>query len=510
MKRISKFLPIALMGMLILTGCKKDGFVTFRATTQPYDGVGKMYIENDYACWSDGDQVKINSTTSTATVVNRNGDSYVELTGVSQASDYYAIYPASACAGTFGPSASITLPNVQTYRVENGHQVLSAPMAAMAYDRQGDGSRVLRFQNLCLILKVHIEQKNNVIKAIKLVNPDSNSNPVPLSGTGTVTFTGSNPAVPSLSMTSSQYNVTLEMDAGVSLNVSGGTDYYIAVPALANGVNLDIYTKDMSNETRKLTVTTHQELHSNTIVKVDGPTQLDNANYDFNYDWIQSVSSGYFDLGVTPHEGVTVEIVFSVPNLSSLSPAVTDNLTSTQTVFGSRGLSNGTGSTQWLTIAGAQGNVNNGFAAVFAGGGVARFRPADGTGENRMFDKKYRMRLTMKRNAGTHEYYGDAIFKNETDDTGPWTLTGVYSNRTTDLPTNMNTMYVFGLNTQELHKGMRLYSFQYYEGSTCVHNFLPCRRVSPEAIGVYDTKTGTFIEPELNPARSHDFSVGND
>lgn len=485
MKRISNFILIALVGILVFAGCKKDGFVTFRATTQPYNGVEKMYIADNYSCWENGDQVKINSSTVTATVSTSSDGSYVELSGVEQASDYYAIYPASACAGTFGNNASITLPNVQTYRVENGNQVLTAPMAAMAYEeRAGDGKRVLRFQNLCLILKVHIGQANNIIKAIKLVNPDSNSNPVPLSGTGTVTFTGT-PAVPSLSMTSSQYNVTLNMASGVNLNVSGGTDFYIAVPALDDEVSFDIYTKDMLNQTRKLTVTTHQALHSNTIVKVDGPTQLDNNAYTF-YDYIQSDSSGYINLRVKPKVGAKMELTYSLPTSAGV--------VASQYLCGSRS----GGSTQWFTLTGTKGN-NKGFTIYVGGSSVTL------PGWTRQLNKKYRISSELVQDGG--DIYSISIFQNLTD---TLTQTLIAPRFTGSFPSNVPPVHLFAFNGTRAYKHacMRCYGFTYSENNVVLHDFVPCVKNATGEVGVYDMKEGEFIPPEQTGATA--FSVGND
>lgn len=495
MKRIFKFLPIALMGMLILAGCKKDGLVTFRATTQPYDGVGKMYIENNYSCWENGDQVKINSSTATATVSTNTGNSYVELTGVAQAENYYAIYPASACAGTFGPGASITLPNVQEYRMENGRQILTAPMAAMAYDRDGDGNRVLRFQNLCLILKVHIEQKNNIIKAIRLVNPDSNSNPVPLSGSGTVTFDGT-PALPTLNMVTPRYNVTLTMASGVNLNVSGGTDFYIAVPALANGVSFDIYTKDMLNQTRKLTVTTHQALHSNTIVRVDGPEQLDNDAYDLNYKYIESRDNGYIELDVKPKVGAKMELTFSITHAAAAC--------STQYLCGSRG-PEGTGlGTLWFALGGAGTSasvtVDTGFNACLCGNVL--YNSVRMGGWKREVGKIYRESVEAVQDG---EYvYGIAIFENLTDEL---LITRTLPRYRETIPSSANNVKLFAIGNNK-HKGMRCYGFTYSEGGVVMHDFVPTQvkavggvtdvsgsHYDQGTIGMYDMKTGKFVVP---------------
>ena len=495
MKRIFRFLPIALMGMLILAGCEKDDSVILKATTERYRGVEKAYINNsNYACWSNGDRVKINSTVATATYTSSGSDhSYVTFTGVTKTdAGYYAIYPASACAGTFTSGASISLSNVQAYSEVDGKQVLVAPMAAKA-----DGSNQMMFKNLCVLLKVHIPQANNSLRMIIIRSADSS---VYLSGTGTVAFAGTEP---SLTMASGQYNVALSFSTPKNMNVSGGRDFYIAIPALAASKQLQVFTKDIINQYRLVTVTSQQALHSNTIIGFDGPEMMDNGAYTF-YDWIWSQKSGYVDLGVKPTVGAKMEMTFMID--AADDAARTAALNGAQYLGGSRGRTGDAANVDsWFTMGGPKDNVAGYFRSKVCGTDV-KFA---GTVPSRQVLKKYKFSTTLSRN-GSGYIQGTMRVDNLTD--GGY-LTRTTASTMTDFPADVRNVWIFAeyyTGSYCYHMGVKCYGFKYYEGETLVHDFIPCKRISDNAIGVYDLKDGSFIMPTRRSATAIEFQVGND
>jgi hypothetical protein len=489
MKKTFIFLSIVLLGVVLLAGCKKDGLETFTATIQRYDGGEKAYIDDDYyACWTNGDLVKVNSTTCTASVAYVDDSSLVRIPGVPRTSDgYYAIYPAKVSpTGNFGNGSTITLPQEQEYRVVGAggnHQVLDAPMAAMA-----DGNNVLKFQNLCFLLKVHIGQSNNKLQAIMVEAAD---NTVKLSGSGTVTFDGS--GTPSLTMTSGTNSVILTMTTPVSLNVSGGTDFYIAIPAIAQGKVLNIITKDVLNAYQKVSITAQNDIPSNIIVGVDGPDVTSSTEYEF-YDWIQSDSSGYIDLGVRPTFGAEMELTFSIPTYAGERCS--------QYLCGSR--LNGS-STQWFTITGGggYGGSQNGFNVLFCNE-KAENTPANG-GWIREQNKKYQISVQSENYDGGVR--AKAIFRNLTDGLENTLYTPKYTG-TVDWGT-LPHVYLFAFNVNQKHAGMRCYGFRYIDGSgEVVHDFVPCKEISSNLVGVYDMIDTGFIAPVQTG--THPFTVGND
>lgn len=485
MKRIFRFLPIALMGMLILAGCKKEGFETFSVTTQPYNGQEKVYIDNDYACWSSGDAVKINSTTATVTVTNTGSGSKVELTGVPTAENYYAIYPASACGGTFASGASITLPRTQNYVEANGVQVISAPMAAKA-----NGSNVMNFKNLCALLKVHLDQANNKIVAIEIRSADSS---VALSGSGVVTFDGS--GNPSLGSLSGNKRVSLNFSVPMSLNVTGGKDFYIAIPEVAHGKVLQVFTKDIFNQYKLLPVTTQQTIPCNTILGLTGPDVPDNDAYEF-YDWVRSDGSGYIDLGVQPTVDARMEMTYMIVG----------TITHSQYLCGSRGKTDDAlDQTQWLTLGGASGDASNGFY-VGVGEKAATFKP----GWNpaipvRERNVKYKLETTLIAVDGYLKVWGRFTVGNNN-----WSRNSAVSSISSTLPATRKPVYVFGWNETNLHDGLKCYSFKYYtSGGNLEYDFIPCQeKEGSHRIGMYDMVHANFHPVTQTGATP--FSVGND
>ena len=431
--------------------------------------------------------MKINSTTCTASVAYRNDSSLVRIPGVPRSdAGYYAIYPAKASSGQFTNNSTITLPQEQEYRVVaagGNHQVLDAPMAAKA-----DEYNILKFENLCFLLKVHIGQSNNKLAAIMVEAVDTT---VKLSGSGKVNFDAS--GTPSLTMTSGTNSVILRMTTPVSLNVLGGTDFYIAIPALASDKVLNIITKDVFGAYERVTVTAQHNIPNNIIIGVNGPDVTNSTDYEF-YDWIQSDSSGYIDLGVAPSLGAEMELTFSLPT--------TDGVNCSQYLCGSR---TGT-STQWFSITGSASSYQRYFNVQFCGK-KAENSPANG-GWNRELGKKYQISVKSENYDGGIR--ARAIFRDLTDGRENTLYTEKYTG-TDDLSSKPN-VYLFAFNSYESqkHRSMRCYGFRYIDGSgNVIHDFVPCRETTGDRrVGVYDMKEHRFFAPVHTG--THPFTVGND
>ena len=59
------------------------------------------------------------------------------------------------------------------------------------------------------------------------------------------------------------------------------------------------------------------------------------------------------------------------------------------------------------------------------------------------------------------------------------------------------SLYIFALNdagTANVQPNSKVYSFQLYDNDVLIRNFIPARRPADNAIGMYDTVTGTFFE----------------
>ena len=496
---MNHFKPYALLPLLfaiLFVSCEKEGTVDLIAVAQQYNGGSKVHVEisgnQGYACWNVGDQVKVNATTATISLTTANDSTTARINGIQKNNngDYYAICPASfAGSGAFSSGSTITLPSTQKYRVVGDHQVLDAPMVAKA-----DGELVMKFVNLCYLLKVHIDQCNNKLSSLTV-----STNNTPLCGTAQVTFVGTTPSLGSLSNGSN--SVTLEMSTPVSLNKTGGTDFYIALPPMAVGTTLQITAKDMFGNTPQLStaLSVSQAIPNNIIINVNGPTVSSNTEYTF-YDWIWSKQSGYIDLGVKPAVGAKMELTFMIPtdNASALSAA--------QYLCGSRDAS-----VRWFSMEGGNGNASNGFAADVAGKQM-KFQSSPNNFVPREAGVKYTMSVASSQVSG--KIKGTATLTNLS--------TGEIYNQTSgpsqynDFPSNVPNVVLFAEmipsgSENYYHKSMKCYSFKYYNGTNLVHNFVPCERNNDHVVGVYDLAgSGGFITPTRRNNTATAFQVGND
>ena len=213
--------------LLCMTACQKEE-VDLTALIDNYNGNdAKMYVnEGGYACWENNDQVKVNNQSCYVSVSN----SSAVIAGVASADCYRAVYPASIVSGNIESNAvSVNLPAEQTYKFENGHQVLAAPMAAYC-----DGT-TLRFHNLGSLIKVTVanDRGSGAITVNRIVVTASNAC---LSGAGSI----ENIAIdePVINMMSNQSNsVTLNCPNGVVVNQGASKEFYISIPAVASSDN---------------------------------------------------------------------------------------------------------------------------------------------------------------------------------------------------------------------------------------------------------------------------------
>lgn len=296
-KHIILVLSIAVMATLVLSSCKKDNdTVTFRATIADFDNPGKdskTHIqtitsgdETEYwVNWNSGDKVMINGNGTHTVAVN--SSSVATISGVaSSESGYYAFYPAerakSAGNGTAAWPSEILLPQVQIYKVENGHQVVEAPMAAYC---ASSSSPSLVFKNLCALLKVELPSSfditNNEVAYITV----SSSNQ-PLWGKATITGT-TNPELNGLTLndlSTSDKTVTLDLTSNGlnggdgNANTSGENNgyatgqhsrgpFYIVLPPATSvsSLTVHIYVFNSSTTNNRHTVLLYEKTASSSV-----------------------------------------------------------------------------------------------------------------------------------------------------------------------------------------------------------------------------------------------------
>lgn len=232
---------VGILSALVLTvSCQKDQNY-LRASFSPYQGGGKVYIQNQYACWSIGDTVWINGNGTDYTIASMgdNDGSFLINTGstVFSRTPLTALYPSNVIASgstvNDDNQINITLPQEQKYVVKEGEQIVYAPMVATVTTSASGGGNLV-FTNLCSLLKVQVHP--NVFVHTITVRIADGSTQVPLAGPATVNFSSKTLTMASSGTSSS---ITLTVNNSRSDGI-----YYIVVPPYATSTKLEVEVWD--------------------------------------------------------------------------------------------------------------------------------------------------------------------------------------------------------------------------------------------------------------------------
>ena len=174
---------------LAATSCQKDDrTVTLNAVID--DSGAKMYINDSYGRWHNGDAVRINGTSYDVTVTSATSAT-ATIVYVNESSNYTAGYPAANTEHKGVRSLEITVPATQVYTMSDMYssgnegdtaQYIPTPMAAYCTN----SNPTLQFQNVGALLKVTID--NQIAQTMTLYAVEVVSDRAPLSGTLPVTF----------------------------------------------------------------------------------------------------------------------------------------------------------------------------------------------------------------------------------------------------------------------------------------------------------------------------------
>lgn len=482
--------------IIAMASCQKDELSkasnTLYLENVPYNTNGKAYIDNRYACWENGDQVRLtvisgNSYDGSVSISSPNGVPVATVTageGFSHTpghADIYAAYPKSLFNNkTLGTSTSFKYPASYTYSVsESNNQKIESPMVASV--TTVDEKDYLTFVNLCTLLKVEVPAPTNgafVINEIQVV-----SDRVNLSGPATVNFSTKEATLPSEGNT-----ISLNFSRSVSLNAT--KSFYIPIPPISSGTKLTIKINNALNgEVASRVIYANRAIPANSVANVEVSTaemnQAAYSRYHF-YNYITNYKNGAIisgfepiDLGVTPDNNSEMEITFS--------PIVT---TGSQYYSGARVIGNSAD----FSISGFTNDSY--FVCGFGGGNNAVFSNP----MTREAGQKYKHTLKIV-SAGSNNYYAAVTFKNIT--------TGAeYTRNTPSISGGISTsahVYVFGYNSQNRNPGMKLYSYNITINNVLAHNFVPAIDTEEgNKVGVYDMVEERFIPLEVG------FEVGND
>lgn len=258
-KSIFTLSAIALVAFGI-SSCQKEEAATtpqmikhFRAGI---DNSTKTTLNDDlYTEWVAADQVRLSALfggtvtfgaffsaipdPNDATWANFEQDGYAEMIGGYPNSEtpqpFYAVYPASIAQGqTFD---QVNLPAVQNST--NGN-FAGAPMVAdfRNLDPEAQEMPRVKFQNLCGMMKIHLQQGGVNISEIAVIADQQ------LNGTYTISYTDGVPALTSTTATAPNTASRITtLVLGEAPSISDGKDFYIYLPA-GNYTNMKLRFKN--------------------------------------------------------------------------------------------------------------------------------------------------------------------------------------------------------------------------------------------------------------------------
>ena len=181
MKKYTFYFICFLMAVAV-TSCKKEKEEDLFLKGQMTDFHGqKAYIDgSNYSCFRQGETIFVNGRNNCTVSALSNSDRTCTISGAEEASGYYAFYPANMISATDISSGfsgtTVTLPRVQQYVEESGHQVIDNPMAGHLTSPSG----TIQFNNLCAVLKLNVFT-NGTLDSISVRCPGAT-----LFGSGTV------------------------------------------------------------------------------------------------------------------------------------------------------------------------------------------------------------------------------------------------------------------------------------------------------------------------------------
>ncbi len=230
MKKYTFYFICFLMAVAV-TSCKKEKEEDSFLKGQMTDFHGqKAYIDgSNYSCFRQGETIFVNGRNNCTVSALSNSDRTCTISGAEEASGYYAFYPANMISATDISSgfsnATVTLPRVQQYAEENGHQVIDNPMAGYLANSSG----IIVFNNLCALLKVNVTS-NWTLDSIQVTMKGTD-----LWGTGSVDASDANNTsnwkiVMGNGATHDTKYETVSLKFPNSISTGNGMSFYIMVP----------------------------------------------------------------------------------------------------------------------------------------------------------------------------------------------------------------------------------------------------------------------------------------
>lgn len=479
--------------LVLLTGCKKDMVTRMNSipiTVERFNGDGKAYIDDIYACWEDGDQIKITRTgiahySGTISISYPNGAPVASATAsgfeTATGDSVYVAYPRDLFGGStvfpIGHDMEIMLPSIYEYVTTNGKQKIVSPMVGRvtieSFESDEENPNVLRLTNLCCLLKIQLNKPSSgsfVLDSIKVINKTKTT---PMSGYAQISFGSGTPV---LSMGGSVNNNTVVLDLKANAVAINETKYfYVPIPPQASGQNFEVQIHNkLTGHWKTTPIYTNMTIPGNSVATISGPSTNEETEYEF-FDYIQNNTSNcYINLGVVPDNTSKMEMTFEVTQ-----PA------------GSQYYSGSSVAGRYLVFAISGANADSYLTNHFFDDYVSSQAANASNSILRNSGHKYRVTAEVMEDPNQAGYYYLKSTFEELDASGN-TSKIVTKNSPSheggliaaNFSEGIPPIYVFGFNTSRKNPGMKLYSYRVWKNGNLLYNFVPAKKGT--LVGVYN------------------------
>lgn len=229
--------------------CQKEeseSTVVLKVIAESSSNDGKAYVNNNYMCWHDGDEININGTAYPITVTGSGDDAATAvISNVAKIEEgyYCAAYPAGRVSNMSASSVNCTIPSEQVYKLKSSpvgdKQLVEMPMVG----RCSSSDEVIRLSNAASLVQVDIingETEELVLHSVGVAIETGN-----ISGTGTISLNDT-----ALSLTSGSNSVRLDC-CGVHPTIGEGETlsvFLVVAPFSEKDVTVSVVAKGNSKK----------------------------------------------------------------------------------------------------------------------------------------------------------------------------------------------------------------------------------------------------------------------
>lgn len=171
-------------------------------------------------------------------------------------------------------------------------------------------------------------------------------------------------------------------------------------------------------------------------------------------EFIENSGTQYIDAGFIPNESTSIDVVYQTDKTTGYSQYITGSRVGDRIAYA---LSGGKNYSNWVVTLNGDSGLNF------------------DSGTDTRTSNKFRSTFEMDNGNAT------------------WTLkdltnNSIVYNKTTTIEKIEATanMFIFAFNSDNIHKGLKIYSYKAYQNGAIIRNFIPCYRKSDGGVGLYD------------------------